>query len=195
MNSPSSIACSRSAAASAAWAGLITLTSSARLRRRREQRAQQHDAVVATEDGVAGPLGVRHQPDDVAGLVADAGDVVEAAVRVLHVADDDAVVGPELGQRLGVAHVVALEVVDRDAQHVAGARRAREHRRVRLDPSSTVWQRNVRPAFFCSAPGSSPASVSTWKPLQMPTTGPPAAANSATASITGENRAIAPVRR
>ena len=45
--------------------------------------------------------------------------------------------------------------------------------------SSTVSHRNFRPAFFCSAPGSRPASVSTWKPLQMPTTGPPAAANSA----------------
>ena len=60
---------------------------------------------------------------------------------------------------------------------------------------STVSQRKVRPAFFCSAPGNRPASVSTWKPLQMPTTGPPAAANRATASITGENRAMAPVRR
>ena len=60
---------------------------------------------------------------------------------------------------------------------------------------STVWQRNFSPAFFWSAPGSSPASQSTWKPLQIPTTGPPAAASSATDSITGENRAIAPVRR
>ena len=60
---------------------------------------------------------------------------------------------------------------------------------------STVSQRKVRPAFFWSAPGSKPASVSTWKPLQMPTTGPPAAANRATASITVENRAIAPVLR
>src|SRR5204863_346223 len=60
---------------------------------------------------------------------------------------------------------------------------------------STVSHRKVRPAFFWSAPGSKPASVSTWKPLQMPTTGPPAAAKRATASITGENRAIAPVRR
>ena len=49
--------------------------------------------------------------------------------------------------------------------------------------------------FFCSAPGSRPASVSTWKPLQMPITGPPARAKSATASITGEKRASAPGRR
>jgi hypothetical protein len=59
----------------------------------------------------------------------------------------------------------------------------------------TVVQRNFRPRFFWRAPGSSPASVSTWKPLQMPITGPPAAAKDRTASITGENRAIAPGRR
>ena len=37
-------------------------------------------------------------------------------------------------------------------------------------------QRNLRPGVLLQGPGSSPASVSTWKPLQMPTTGPPAAA-------------------
>jgi len=57
------------------------------------------------------------------------------------------------------------------------------------------WQRNLSPVFFCSAPGSSPASVNTWKPLQMPTTGPPSAANRATAPIIGEKRAMAPGRR
>ena len=50
-------------------------------------------------------------------------------------------------------------------------------------------------AGVCNAPGSSPASVRTWKPLQMPMTGPPDAANSATACITGEKRAMAPGRR
>ena len=60
---------------------------------------------------------------------------------------------------------------------------------------ATGWQRKVRPRFFCRAPGSRPASVSTWKPLQMPSTGPPSRANAATAAVTGENRAIAPGRR
>ncbi len=59
----------------------------------------------------------------------------------------------------------------------------------------TVVHRNLSPAFFWSAPGSIPASVSTWNPLQMPTTGPPPAAKRCTASITGEKRAIAPGRR
>ena len=60
-----------------------------------EQRLEQHDPVGAAEQGVAGPLRVRHEADDVARLVADAGDVVEAAVGVVDVADDDAILGPE----------------------------------------------------------------------------------------------------
>ena len=59
----------------------------------------------------------------------------------------------------------------------------------------TVAHTKRRPRFFWRAPGRRPASVSTWKPLQMPTTGPPSAANRATASITGEKRAMAPGRR
>src|SRR5581483_590870 len=46
-----------------------------------------------------------------------------------------------------------------------------------------------------SAPGSSPASHRIWKPLQMPRTGPPRSANRRTSSMTGANRAMAPVRR
>ena len=73
------------------------------------------------------------------------------------VAHHDAVVGPEPRQRLGVADVVALEVVDRDAQDVTGLGLAGEHRARALDlAASTVSHRNLRPAFFCSAPGSRP---------------------------------------
>ncbi len=62
--------------------------------------------------------------------------------------------------------------------------------------SRSTWRnRNRRLSLFSSAPGRSRASHSTWNPLQMPSTGPPAAANSATASITGEKRAMAPARR
>ena len=59
----------------------------------------------------------------------------------------------------------------------------------------TYSQRNCRLRFRSIAPGSRPASSSTWKPLQMPSTGPPAAANGVTSCMIGENRAIAPVRR
>ena len=39
-----------------------------------DHRLEQHEAVGAAERRLARPLGVRHQPDDVARLVADAGD-------------------------------------------------------------------------------------------------------------------------
>src|ERR687895_863880 len=40
-----------------------------------------------------------------------------------------------------------------------------------------------------------PASHRIWKPLHEPITGPPASANASTARMSGEKRAIAPVRR
>ena len=61
--------------------------------------------------------------------------------------------------------------------------------------SPTSSQRNWRWVFGRRMPGRSPASVSTWKPLQMPSTGPPAAASSRTAAIAGESAASAPGRR
>ena len=61
--------------------------------------------------------------------------------------------------------------------------------------TSTWRQTNRSESFGRSAPGRRPASHSTWKPLQMPSTGPPSRANSITDSISGEKRAIAPTRR
>jgi hypothetical protein len=65
-----------------------------------------------------------------------------------------------------------------------------------LITSSSTWRQTKRSETFgSSAPGSSPASQSTWNPLQIPSTSPPSPANSLTASITGANRAIAPGRK
>ena len=58
-----------------------------------------------------------------------------------------------------------------------------------------LYQAIASPALRINAPGSRPASVSTWKPLQMPSTGTPLPAASITARITGERAAIAPERR
>ena len=58
-----------------------------------------------------------------------------------------------------------------------------------------ISQMNLRLRLRSRAPGSRPASVRIWKPLQMPMTRPPLEANSFTAFITGENRAMAPQRR
>ena len=54
---------------------------------------------------------------------------------------------------------------------------------------------NLSVALRMSTPGSNRASVSTWKPLQMPITGTPRAAASFTACMIGERAAIAPERR
>ena len=61
--------------------------------------------------------------------------------------------------------------------------------------TATCRQTNRSDVFGSSAPDSSPASHSTWNPLQMPSTSPPWRANRSTSPITGANRAIAPQRR
>ena len=59
----------------------------------------------------------------------------------------------------------------------------------------TACERNFTVLLRSMAPGRRPASCRTWKPLQMPSTGPPFAANSVTARMMGLKRATAPVRR
>ena len=54
---------------------------------------------------------------------------------------------------------------------------------------------NLSPAFFINTPGSSSASVSTWKPLQMPSTATPLSAAALTSRMIGEWAAMAPERR
>ncbi len=61
--------------------------------------------------------------------------------------------------------------------------------------SRTSRQMNWSESFWSSTPGSSPASQRIWKPLQTPSTSPPAPANATTAAVAGEKRAIAPQRR
>ena len=90
------------------------------------------------------------------------------------VAEGDAVLALEPGERRGVGDVVAVVVGDR-----AGgcARRGRSRAVNALASVATVSaagaQTNLSPALRISAPGSSPVSISTWKPLQTPRTWPP----------------------
>ena len=97
----------------------VYVAQAARLVHAASSGPQQDDTVGRTEDRVGCAFGVRHQADDVAAFVADAGDVVEAAVGVVDVANDDAVFGSQLLEGGRVADEVALEVVDRDAQDLA----------------------------------------------------------------------------
>src|SRR5690349_20674883 len=71
-----------------------------------DEATEERLAVGRAEQRVARPLGVRHQADDVATLVAHAGDVVDRAVRVVDVAEHDAVAVLQLAQGLGAARVV-----------------------------------------------------------------------------------------
>ena len=146
-------------------------------RRQPEQGAEQHAGRPPNRaSGSLARSGMGHQADHVAACVAYAGDVVHRSVGVVDVAKHDATLAAQLGQGDGVADVVALEVVDRDAQPVPAG--TPEVRTLRSLPTSQFdgVHKKVRPRFFCSAPGNRWASVSTWKPLQMPTTGPPPAA-------------------
>src|SRR4051795_8623896 len=65
-------------------------------------RAEDQQAVVGAGERVDGVLGVGHEPEDVARLVAHAGDVVGRAVVVGRVAQHDLV-----GDRVEVGRVVA----------------------------------------------------------------------------------------
>src|SRR3954467_11102732 len=91
-------------------------------------RPEDQQAVVGAGEGVHGVLGVGHEPEDVARLVADAGDVVQRPVVVPRVAQDDLI-----GDRVEGGGVVAAgRVLDRDREPLAGGRLARE-RRVGVD--------------------------------------------------------------
>ena len=147
---------------------------------------------------------MRHQADDVARLVAEPGDRRLRSVRIGRVADvaggvgvaeDDLTVRLEPGDDVRLGEVVALAVRDRNPQHLPAAARHRERRIGLLDADVHVLAAELQRRFRSIAPGSSPASSSTWKPLQMPSTGPPPAAKRSTARMMGEKRAIAPVRR
>jgi hypothetical protein len=61
--------------------------------------------------------------------------------------------------------------------------------------SLTSRQTNLSEALRMRTPGRSPASVSTWKPLQTPSTMTPRATRSAMVFMIGERAAMAPERR
>ena len=82
--------------------------------------SQYPQALVGAEGGVTNPLGMRHDADDVALLVADARDVVRRPVRVLEVAQYDAPFVLQLRERLGICEVVPLVVGDGQGKLLTG---------------------------------------------------------------------------
>src|SRR5918997_2376909 len=95
-----------------------------------EHRAQYPQPLVGPERGVGHPLGVRHEPDHVAALVAHARDVVGRAVGVLQVAQHHALLVLQPRERPGIGEKVALVVGHRQRKLLAGLT-ARGPRRIR----------------------------------------------------------------
>ena len=102
--------------------------------RAHEERREQRLPAGRADVGIDGVLRVRHQPDDVAALVPDAGDGVRGAVRVVVVVEravgravaehDEALVLDPL-QVHGVRDELPLAVLDRDLEHLARRRAPR----------------------------------------------------------------------
>src|SRR5258708_20999156 len=75
-----------------------------------------------------------HQADDVAGLIADSGDVVHRPIRVVDVAQHDTLLITKLRECLLRARVITLEMVDRQAQQFAGGNLAGQPGMARPEP-------------------------------------------------------------
>ena len=68
---------------------------------------------------------------------------------------------------------------------------------VEVFSTRSFWSRQMKVPWSLrmSPPGSRCASVSIWKPLQIPSTGTPRFAAAMTSAMIGERLAIAPARR
>src|SRR6185437_985582 len=159
-------------------------------------------------------LGMGHQAEHVAPLVAHARDVVCRAVEVLSggIAQHDLAVLVHRRERWLIRVVPTPGVLGGNAQgQMAAYPRVPAYPPVITSPLAAHAQVNAvslwttsrstclkvkrRFAFGSKAPGRRCASHRTWKPLQIPSTRPPSSAKEITDSITGENRAIAPALR
>ena len=114
----------------------------------------------------------------------------------VRVAPQDAAVALQLVERRLVRVVAALAVGDGHPERAPLADLARERRvEVLRAAASPRGRRSAGRGCAAARPGTSRASARTWKPLQIPRTGPPRSAKSATARMTGLNRAMTPARR
>ena len=151
--------------------------------RLRGERLEQLQPVGRAGQRVDRVLGMRHQPDDVA--------APRCGPRRRRRPSRSGSARPRSGRRsarrprarasrsagANQRPLMCLTGIESAVAGLAGGGRDRVGaRRPRARPGG---RRSAGPRSASSAPGSSPASQSTWKPLQIPSTGPPAAANSA----------------
>jgi hypothetical protein len=141
------------------------------------------------------PLGVRHQPEDVSGIVQDSRDPPGRPVDLIEIAECDAALTFEAVESRFVRLIIPVMVGDREDDRFPESYWAVKRLWLFSTRSETGRQTKLRRALRISAPGSSPASVRTWKPLQIPISGTPRLAASFTARMIGERAAIAPERR
>lgn len=104
---------------------------------------------------------MRHETDDVATFIANSGNVVHGPVGVADITQHNAPLGLEGVEGLGTGRVVPLEVVDGHPQTLTQLGPEVSADRSLTTSSSVIWHKNVRPLFFCKAPGSRCASVRT----------------------------------
>ena len=141
-------------------------------------------------------LRMRHHPEDITCVVEDAGDAPGGTIDLFAIAEGHSALAFKPVQRRRVGLEVSVMVGDRNDDVLAGIILRREEALAVVSTfSPTGLQTKLRPALRIRAPGRSPVSVSTWKPLQMPSTGTPRPAASATARMIGERAAMAPERR
>ena len=144
------------------------------------------------------------RPQHIALRVADAGNVVARAVWIcglgdaalsITVTNDNAIVAAQLVKSLIVADVVSLSMSDGDAPHRSLLHLIRKRRIRSFDAHVDVFTNKMQIAIADQGARQKTRFAKNLKPLQMPSTNLPVAANFFTDSITGENRARAPARR
>src|SRR5207245_5519131 len=97
-------------------------------RHRPDQRLEDLEALRTAQFGLAGAFRVGHHAHDIAARTADAGNVVERAVRIRfsrdvpgrgRIAEHNAVVAAKFRERSFVTKIVAFHVADRNAENFA----------------------------------------------------------------------------
>jgi hypothetical protein len=87
------------------------------------------DTVIGTEGDLAEPFGVGHEPEDVALLVANPGDILQGAVGIgrfgrlaglIAITDQDPPLVMEAPEPLGIDEVVPLAMRDGDLDDLPG---------------------------------------------------------------------------
>lgn len=98
------------------------------MRQRTGHGLKNLESIGGAEQRFTTAVWMRHHAEYVAAFIADAGNIVERAIGIRlgdhfavesRIAENNAVIAPELRQRLGLAKVVAFHVPDGDFEHFA----------------------------------------------------------------------------